>query len=419
MKKQFLLFSTLALASSLSFAQGVAVTNTFTSGQPAVAAEVNQNFQDVVTGVNNNGTAIITNENNITANTGNITTNTNSITNNAVNISTNSANVSTLTSRVTALESAIDPISTTLPVDCSSQTISSVIASAPAYGQLTLDITGACTETLVITRDNISLVGTGAGASIAYDSEITNNEYRSSITNTVTLIGANNIIIDNMTLRDATTNGFSAGLRLLNNASVLLKNSTIENTVIGIWASHSSTVQMSGNTIQNNSSYSALITDAAVAEIRENNTLTGDNGVAGVGIYRNGTVRVQEGTNTITNTSLTANAVEAFHGSQFRSERGTLTVNGGISAGTFSQVELRDTVVTGNVLAFNQGTIRLRSTTGPVTINGDLTINALGTLLTSGASSINGDVNCPGNALSYYQANPTVSGTIDANCTTF
>jgi len=122
----------------------------------------------------------------------------------------------------------------------------------------------------------------------------------------------------------------------------LLRNSVIENTVIPIWASHASTIQMNDNIIQDNFSYSLLITDGSVAELRGNNDLSGDNSVAGLGVYRSGTVRIQEGENSIGSNN--SDAIQAFHGSQIRSERGTLTVNGSIIAGLLSQVDLRETV---------------------------------------------------------------------------
>jgi len=60
MKKQLFLFSALTLVSYLGFAQDITVTHTFLPGEPAIADDVNQNFTDVVTGVNNNNTAIDT-----------------------------------------------------------------------------------------------------------------------------------------------------------------------------------------------------------------------------------------------------------------------------------------------------------------------------------------------------------------------
>ncbi len=66
----------------------VTIPNTFTSGTPAVAAEVNQNFDAVATAVNDN-------DSRVTTNTVNINTNTTNIGNNAANIATNANDIST------------------------------------------------------------------------------------------------------------------------------------------------------------------------------------------------------------------------------------------------------------------------------------------------------------------------------------
>lgn len=63
------------------------VTNTFGSGTPARASEVNQNFEDVRAEVDDNANNITSNTSNITANEGNITNNSNGIANAAGNIS--------------------------------------------------------------------------------------------------------------------------------------------------------------------------------------------------------------------------------------------------------------------------------------------------------------------------------------------
>lgn len=291
--------------------------------------------------------------------------------------------------------------SITLSVDCATETISDVLSSAPTANNVTLEISGSCTDNLVITRDNVTLIGTGSDDSIAYNGvEINSNEYRESITNTITIIGADNIVIDNLTISDALTNGFSTGLRLLNGAGVLLRNSVVENTVIPIWASHASTIQMNDNIIQDNFSYSLLITDGAVAELRGNNDLSGDNSVAGLGVYRSGTVRIQEGENSIGSNN--SDAIQAFHGSQIRSERGTLTVNGSIIAGLLSQVDLRDTTVNGDITVGAQSVVNLsaRGFESTVDVNGDITVNNLGYLGINprfpNTSTVDGSIFCNG-----------------------
>lgn len=347
------------------------------------------------------------------------------IRNNKRAIKKNKRKINKLNERVATLESAPptgneieNPI--ILAIDCSTgESIAEIINNAPASGQLNVNISGDCTETLIITRDNTSLIGDDLGASISYDAEIIDNQYRPSITSVVTVIGATNVVIDNLTLGGATTNGTSSSLRLFNNASVLLTNSTLENSVNGVWASNLSSVQMLGNIVQNNNAYALLITDSANADIRENNSISHSASLeAAVGVYRNSSVRVQGGGNTISNTFDNGDAVEAFHGSQFRSDNGRLEIVGNAQAGLTSQVELRNTLVVGNLNVTPKGVARLRAKNDNVTITGNVTVSATGHVQMDNAPNntvIEGDVICSSNlnAFVFAAINQTGSATVN------
>lgn len=56
---KYLIVASLVFVSTTVFAGGVAIPNTFQSGQAAVAAEVNENFTAVADGVNANAAAIV------------------------------------------------------------------------------------------------------------------------------------------------------------------------------------------------------------------------------------------------------------------------------------------------------------------------------------------------------------------------
>lgn len=71
--------------SSMVYASPVTIPNTFTSGTPAVAADVNANFDAVAAGVNDNDSRITTNNG---------------------SISTNASDIAALDARIAALESA-------------------------------------------------------------------------------------------------------------------------------------------------------------------------------------------------------------------------------------------------------------------------------------------------------------------------
>lgn len=347
------------------------------------------------------------------------------IKNNKRKINKNKRKINKLDERVATLESAPPTdneveIPIILAIDCSTgESIAEAINNVPASGQLNVNISGDCTETLIITRDNTSLIGDDLGASISYDTEIIDNQYRPSITSVVTVIGATNVVIDNLTLGGATTNGTSSSLRLFNNASVLLTNSTLDNSVNGVYATNLSSIQMSDSNVENNSSFGLLITDSANADIRENNSISHSASLeAAVGVYRNSSVRVQGGGNSISNTFANGDAVEAFHGSQFRSDNGRLEIFGNAQAGLTSQVELRNTLVVGNLNVTPKGVARLRAKNDNVTITGNVTVTATGHVQMDNSPNntvIEGDVICFSNlnAIVFAAINQPGSATVN------
>ncbi len=88
----------LASSSTALLASSVTIPNTFTSGEPAVAAEVNDNFTAVADSVNDNDSRVTTNAGDITTNAGNITNNAGDITTNAGDIITNADDIAALQS---------------------------------------------------------------------------------------------------------------------------------------------------------------------------------------------------------------------------------------------------------------------------------------------------------------------------------
>ncbi len=162
------------------------------------------------------------NTQNITANAAEITALSDSVAANETEILANLDAIGALDLRVSALENATPNNTTTTSVDCASDSITDAINNAPASGSLQVEITGKCTENVVIKRDDTILQGIG-GASISYAGTVTGNDYIEPINSVVTVIGANNIIIKELTLDSSTT----AGLRVNNGASVLLKDSTL------------------------------------------------------------------------------------------------------------------------------------------------------------------------------------------------
>lgn len=369
-----------ALVSALSMANisYADVPNTFASGEPAVASEMNENFSD-------------------------------------------------LDGRITILENVTgDSSTTTINVDCSVDTVSSALASAPAAGPLLINVTGSCTDTIVIERSNISIIGTGTGATINYNTAINDNAFDDILSGVINVVGAQNIVIDNLTLINY--GGGGIGLHAQAGSSVAVKNSTFENAFDGIVVQHGSNIKLTDSTVQSNTRSGLFITDHSNIQLASGNTITqsphpvpGTNSW-GVLVGRNSNMHVSGSGNNITHntTGETSTwAIEVFQGGGFRGNSGNLIVNGDTRVNSSSHLELRSVTLTGNVIVGSKGVFRLSNNGNTIALTGDVNIEALGTVLSSGESTITGDVTCLGGALSHYQTNPTVSGTIDASCTTF
>jgi hypothetical protein len=102
----------LASGSTALLASSVTIPNTFESGTPAVASDVNDNFTAVADAVNDNDSRVTTNTTGVATNTGeiainasDITTNGDNITTNGDNITTNGDNIQTNTDDIAALQS--------------------------------------------------------------------------------------------------------------------------------------------------------------------------------------------------------------------------------------------------------------------------------------------------------------------------
>jgi len=102
MKNSFIAIVTTLFFSTSAYAGALTIPNTFTTGTPALAAQVNANFSAAKTAVDDNNTRITanaasaaTNATNITANAASAATNATNITANAASTATNAANITT------------------------------------------------------------------------------------------------------------------------------------------------------------------------------------------------------------------------------------------------------------------------------------------------------------------------------------
>jgi Right handed beta helix region len=198
----------------------------------------------------------------------------------------------------TALALAADPI--TRVIDCTrGDTIQRHIDKRNPDRELVLVIRGACTENVVVDRDDVTLIGEGG-----------------TVNGNINLVGARRAIIRALTV----TNPVGAGISATDNASVTIEDSTLERngtngldvrngaqaTVLrsrlsqngqaqlpdsgrGIHASHGGSVDARNNTIVNNRSDGVGINNNSYGRLTEN-TIEGNGrfaaGEAGIQVNR-------------------------------------------------------------------------------------------------------------------------------------
>jgi hypothetical protein len=342
-------------------------------------------------------------------------------------LTTLGSSVSSIGSRVNTLEAASGGVNLlTIAVDCASESLNDAIIDAPAAKHLIVNITGTCSEEVIITRSGISLVGP---ATIEFADTLTNS-FHGSIdpdgdllykNSTVSITGAQNVVIDNLTISGASDEfgSFGAGIYIGSGSSALITDSTLQGNRIGLVARFNSTAVLKGNTIAN-TEHGVWAIDGSSVFFTGDNTITQAAGAgsssAAVGVYRNGNVFFI-GANTITSDAL---GLEVYHGSQVRSARGLLTVEAASSnVGLNSQIDFRDVAHTGDLKINDKGTLRLANhftTYVGVSVTGNINVNGVFALFTAnGGTTVTGDVNCA-NPTSIARANGSVTGTVSTFC---
>jgi|GEM_PF-5730780 len=369
------------------FAQA-AVPHVFSDGEPAIAAEVNENFN-------------------------------------------------ALDTRVASLEEgkAGDDNTISIDVDCDkNESVNHVIAGAAPANHLFVNISGTCRERIVITRSNVSLLGDVDSVTAIEFIETPLSAFHSSLTvddlgesqGAINILGAQNIIIAHLTISGAVNDNIvtdepGSGVAVRANGSAFIQHSIITGNRVGIDTRAGGSVILSNNQINDNLVYGVMATDGGMIRLIGGNTIiqagprSGTSLNSAVAGYRNSTVTVL-GRNTITASPSSDNrAIEMHYGSQFRSYHGLLMVNGTASVTYNSRLDYRDTEHSGNIFIGIKGTVRLQNrlnqTTTGVIVNGDVSVSTLGVLTTSSGTTMNSSVTCNGNS-SYAFVSGEISGLI-------
>jgi hypothetical protein len=337
------------------------VPNTFASGEPAVASEINENFSDL-----DGRVSTLENDNNITG---------------AIEVS----------------------------VDCSTDSINDTIASAAPANHLTVYIGGTCNERVVITRSNVSLMSAPLIPSTIAFSETPlsplhtslNTDGLDGLKGTINVIGAQNVIIKDLTISGATDDGTTIGesgkgVAVRFNASVLIQDSTITGNYSGVVSNSGGVAIISNTNISDNIEYGIIASDGGIVRLIGNNTIdqSTQTSVAAVGAYRSGTITFL-GANSVTGSNT---ALDVYYGSQLRAYYGLLTVNGKSGVGYESQINLRDVAHTGNIIVGTKGTLRLQNnstqTLSGVNVTGDISVNDFAVFNGNFNTTVDGSVTC-------------------------
>jgi hypothetical protein len=271
-------------------------------------------------------------------------------------------------------------------VNCPAESIGAALATAPPAGPFSITINGICNESVFIGRDDVQLIGgTGGGVTGPGPSFI------------AIVVEAQRVIISNLTI----SGGAAAGIVVTDNASVDILDSMIQsNANTGVAVLRGAFARLVNNTISLNASCEVAVTDSGTARL-EGNTIVSNladrNACAGLGIFRDAFVRLRGG-NSITNTTVTGAAIQAFHGSTFRQDGGFDTVSGNVEVGNGSNMEFRDAAITGNASALYNSVLRIRnsSVTGDVFVN---ETNVLHVASSFGPLVVNGTLHCNGGTL--------------------
>jgi len=334
----------LIICGNSAMAGTVGSMNSFTSGTAAVAADVNANFTEHTTQINDNATQL-----------------------------------SSMQSLATSDHTAT--------VDCSTLTIADVAGAQPAWGSLILIITGTCNENIVIdNRSNVTLKSTTGAIINGTDATIP----------TIDITGQQRIKLIGLTIR-----GGWNGVKAANNADVVLKNVTINDDAStvgpGLLISKNSTVTLVGN---------QDVTDGS-GPSTGTNTITGGTDVDdgfGVMVKMSGMLHVYDGSTVI---NAGGNGIAAIFaglaGGQVNDDRFIYSPTAAFTGNVIlysSLVNLDgfgDSSITGDVTIAERSTVTLN---GNTTISGSIGVDMWSFFDNSGTGSVG---TCTADSLSICQ----------------
>ena len=230
----------------------------------------------------------------------------------------------------------------TISVDCGSRTISDVLADKGDKDKpLVLQVRGNCSESVTINRDDVTLEGDPAGA---------------TINGSVTIDNARRVVVSNLTV----TNASADGITVINGASATIRRSQVVlNGGYGIMVRNGSFAIVERNVLSNNG--------------RTNPQASGIN--VAVGSTARGLENVMEGNPNA--------AIEVGDSSNYRSEGDTASSgpSGRVALDIYRAgfVDVRRVTATGNIDLNQQSQLQVRNVDGfpASTITGNINAGGL------------------------------------------
>jgi parallel beta-helix repeat protein len=237
-------------------------------------------------------------------------------------------------------------------VNCGTPPTISQVLQETSGRPLTITVNGACTENLLITRDDVTLQGGASGGTIT----------GAAAADTIRIDGAKRVVIDTLTV-----SGGATGIRGVHGAAFTVRNATIQNAVgSGVAAMYSSQATIDGNAIQNNPGNgiavdygsSATITANTIRGNRQDGIVVGNTSAARIGLTETG---VAAGNLIEGNGADGYDGIELANGSTGYVYGNTIQNNRSSGIGVYRQCVLR--LLGGNIIQNNGTGVYVRSST--------------------------------------------------------
>lgn len=300
-----------------------------------------------------------------------------------------------------AINPNLDPVSVT--VDCvAGDTIQAEVDAARPGSTTTITLANDCTEDVVIAKDDIVIYGDPSNSGAQGGT--------STLTGSITITGADRVVVDNLTVSDNTTGGFPVGITVTAGSSATITDSVVSGHVAagamagdgagaGILVTRNAYVTIDNISVTNPVGGSGALQLTDGASVRASNSdFTSNDGVAfdgaAIGLYRSANMRLN-GNSTVTNTVNSADptaalAINVADTSDFRMQSGTNVVDGNVLIEGNSASDFRGVAFTGEIEVGSNSNITFASS---ATITGNIDLVG-GSQAQAWSLSVTGAISC-------------------------